>query len=45
MKDGYRVFDSDMHVLEPADLWERYIDPAFATGRRGARRGRRWTSA
>ena len=29
MKDGYRVFDSDMHVLEPADLWERYIDPAF----------------
>jgi hypothetical protein len=29
MKDGYRVFDSDMQVLEPADLWERYIDPAF----------------
>ena len=26
---GYRVADSDMHVLEPADLWQRYIDPAF----------------
>jgi len=21
--------DSDMHVLEPTDLWEKYIDPAF----------------
>ncbi len=27
--DGYRVADSDMHVFEPADLWERYIDPAW----------------
>jgi predicted TIM-barrel fold metal-dependent hydrolase len=26
---GYRVADSDMHVLEPPDLWQRYIDPAF----------------
>src|SRR5262245_30865363 len=26
---GFRVFDSDLHVLEPADLWERYIDPKF----------------
>lgn len=24
--NGMRVFDSDMHVLEPADLWTRYID-------------------
>ena len=29
VRDGFRVFDSDMHVVEPADLWERYIDPAF----------------
>jgi predicted TIM-barrel fold metal-dependent hydrolase len=29
VKDGFKVFDSDMHVLEPVDLWERYIDPAF----------------
>jgi predicted TIM-barrel fold metal-dependent hydrolase len=27
--DGWRVLDSDMHVLEPPDLWQRYIDPAF----------------
>lgn len=27
--DGWRIADSDMHVMEPADLWERYIDPAF----------------
>jgi predicted TIM-barrel fold metal-dependent hydrolase len=27
--DGLRVIDSDMHVLEPPDLWQRYIDPAF----------------
>ena len=26
---GFKVFDSDMHVMEPPDLWERYIDPAF----------------
>lgn len=24
-----RLADSDMHVMEPPDLWERYIDPAF----------------
>lgn len=29
MKNGFRVMDSDMHVLEPADLWQRYIDPAY----------------
>lgn len=28
-KDGFKVFDSDMHVLEPVDLWERYIDRRF----------------
>jgi predicted TIM-barrel fold metal-dependent hydrolase len=28
-RDGFKVFDSDMHVLEPVDLWDRYIDPAF----------------
>ena len=28
-KDGFRVFDSDMHIMEPPDLWERYIDPEF----------------
>src|SRR5262245_12924075 len=28
-RDGYQVFDSDLHVMEPPDLWQRYIDPAF----------------
>ena len=28
MRDGWRIADSDMHVMEPADLWQRYIDPA-----------------
>ena len=21
-KDGFKVFDSDMHVMEPPDLWD-----------------------
>ncbi len=28
-KNGFKVMDSDMHVIEPVDLWERYIDSAF----------------
>ena len=28
-KHGFRVFDSDMHIMEPPDLWECYIDPAY----------------
>ena len=28
-KNGFKILDSDMHVLEPADLWQRYIDPEF----------------
>ena len=27
--NGWRVADSDMHLMEPADLWTRYIDPAW----------------
>jgi predicted TIM-barrel fold metal-dependent hydrolase len=27
--NGWRTADSDMHVMEPPDLWQRYIDPAF----------------
>ena len=23
-KNGFKAIDSDLHVLEPADLWERY---------------------
>ncbi len=28
-KNGYKVLDSDLHVIEPPDLWQRYIDPEF----------------
>ena len=26
---GFKVLDSDMHCMEPADLWTRYIDDAY----------------
>ncbi len=29
MKDGFRIIDSDLHVMEPSDIWEKRIDPAF----------------
>ncbi len=29
MKDSLRFVDSDMHVMEPPDLFERYLDPKF----------------
>jgi uncharacterized protein len=32
MKGSYTVIDSDGHVLEPPDLWERYTDPKYRDG-------------
>ncbi|MBI2203118.1 MAG: amidohydrolase family protein [Candidatus Rokubacteria bacterium] len=29
MKDGLRFVDSDMHIMEPPDLFDRYLDAAF----------------
>ena len=29
MLDGYRLIDSDAHVLEPADMFEKYLEPEF----------------
>jgi len=29
MKNGHRFVDSDMHVMEPPDLFDRYLDPKF----------------
>ncbi len=29
MKDGLRFVDCDMHVMEPPDLFEKYLDPKF----------------
>jgi len=28
----YKVIDADGHILEPPDLWERYIEPKFRAG-------------
>jgi predicted TIM-barrel fold metal-dependent hydrolase len=28
----YHVIDADGHILEPPDLWEKYIDPKFREG-------------
>src|SRR5919197_203290 len=28
-RNGFRVLDSDIHIIEPPDLWERYIDAPF----------------
>ena len=29
MKDGLRFVDCDMHIMEPPDLFERYLDRRF----------------
>src|SRR5713101_6238151 len=29
MTRAYNVVDADGHILEPLDLWDRYIDPGF----------------
>jgi uncharacterized protein len=26
---GFKVFDSDMHIMEPPDLWQRFIAPEY----------------
>ena len=28
-KNGFRVLDSDLHTMEPDDLWEKYLDEPF----------------
>src|SRR2546429_535884 len=27
----FAVFDSDSHIVEPRELWEKYLDPEFRT--------------
>ena len=29
MKNNFKILDSDMHLMEPVDLWERYIDAKY----------------
>ncbi len=28
-RDGYKIIDSDMHIMEPPDLWQRYTDKKY----------------
>jgi predicted TIM-barrel fold metal-dependent hydrolase len=29
MLNGYQIIDADSHVIEPSDMWEKYLEPAF----------------
>ena len=29
MRNGLKIFDADAHVVEPKNLWERFLDPRF----------------
>jgi predicted TIM-barrel fold metal-dependent hydrolase len=43
-KQGFKAFDSDMHVYDPADLYEKYMNPEWGNqiprGRRDGKHGR-----
>ena len=28
-KNGFKIMDSDMHIMEPPDLWQRYTEAPF----------------
>ena len=36
---AYSAIDADGHILEPLDLWDKYIDPGFRDSRPRFRRG------
>src|SRR5579885_2829229 len=29
VKNGFRVVDADRHIMEPDEIWERYLEPPF----------------
>jgi uncharacterized protein len=41
-KNGCNMIDAEMHVMEPVDLWERYIDPVFKARAPRRLNERRW---
>src|ERR1700685_3441322 len=41
-KNGFRMIDAEMHVMEPTDLWQRYIDPEFAARAPRRLQERKW---
>ncbi|HXK27167.1 MAG TPA: hypothetical protein VJ646_02810, partial [Candidatus Binatia bacterium] len=44
MKNGFKTFDSDMHVYDPAFLYEKYMNPKWGEriprGQRNGKHGR-----
>ncbi|HKM68841.1 MAG TPA: hypothetical protein VJX94_01955, partial [Stellaceae bacterium] len=30
-RNGYLIMDSDLHMMEPDDLWARYLDEPYRT--------------
>jgi len=41
-KHGFKLIDAEMHVMEPVDLWQRYIDREFAARAPRRLNERRW---
>ena len=41
-KNGIKVIDAELHVMEPVDLWDRYIDPEFKDRAPRRLNERRW---
>ncbi len=29
MLNGYKIIDADSHVIEPVDMWLKYLEPEF----------------
>ncbi len=29
MLNGYKIIDADSHVIEPPQMWAKYLDPKF----------------
>ena len=29
MRNGFKVIDADAHFYEPADIWDRYLEPQY----------------
>ncbi|MEK8021029.1 MAG: hypothetical protein VSS75_029515, partial [Candidatus Parabeggiatoa sp.] len=29
MLNNYQIIDADCHVLEPLEMWEKYLEPEF----------------
>src|SRR5256885_12412085 len=41
-RNGFKMIDAEMHVMEPVDLWNRYIDPEFKARAPRRLNERRW---